>query len=67
MAFEPCKNCGHDIGCGCEYRVVHGIECCDFCYHLIQEPQKINEEIYVEQSIDSIPVRDDSQDNDEES
>lgn len=42
MAFEPCKRCGHDIGCGCEYRLIDGIECCDFCFDKVG--QKNNEE-----------------------
>lgn len=30
--FEPCKNCGAEITCGCSYQVAtDGKSCCDSC------------------------------------
>lgn len=37
MNFEPCKNCGAEITCGCSYQLAtDGQSCCDSC---IQEYQ----------------------------
>ena len=77
MAFEPCKNCGTLITCGCQYQLASdGTHCCDDCiqaYELTLYPvnnivEKVEEQKNIEQneqSFNELPDGIDDEANDE--